>query len=108
MLSTTAFHSCQHRGGTHLQKKGHTDYRAQLAKCVAYQRPFVLASKEPRYDQKFKDQVLAANHDRISLRGIKRIFGCATVPLQLSSGRSLPNAFVDTPLPTQNGEAFNT
>ena len=36
------------------------------------QRTFVLSPKGPHYDQKFKDQVLAAYQDRMSIRGITR------------------------------------
>ena len=75
MLSTTVFHACPHCQGERLQKNGHTDHGAQRAKCVDCQRTFTLAPKGPRYDQKFKDQVLSACQDRMSLRGIRRTFG---------------------------------
>ena len=39
------------------------------------QRTFVLAPKGPRYDEKFKAQVVAAYQDRMSIRGITRTFG---------------------------------
>ena len=58
-----------------MQKNGHTDHGAQRAKCVECQRTFTLSPKGPRYDQTFKDQVLSAYQDRMSLRGIKRTFG---------------------------------
>ena len=58
-----------------MQKNGHTNHGAQRAKCVECQRTFTLDPKGPRYDQKFKDQVLAAYQDRMSLRGLKRTFG---------------------------------
>ena len=66
---------CPHCQGERLQKNGRTEHRAQRAKCVDCQRTFTLDPKGPRYDQKFKDQVLAAYQDRMSLRGIKRTFG---------------------------------
>ena len=75
MLSTTVVHVCPHCGGEHLQKNGHTNHGAQRAKCVDCQRTFTLDPKGPRYDQAFKDQVLSAYQDRMSLRGIKRTFG---------------------------------
>ena len=75
MLSTTVIHACPHCGGARLQKNGHTNHGAQRAKCVDCQRTFTLAPKRPRYDQTFKDQVLCAYQDRLSLRGIQRTFG---------------------------------
>ena len=75
MLSTTVIHVCPHCGGERLQKNGHTNHGAQRARCVECQRTFTLDPKGARYDQKFKEQVLAAYRDRMSLRGIKRTFG---------------------------------
>ena len=75
MLSTTVVYACPHCGGEHLQKNAHPNHGAQRAKCVECQRTFTLAPKGSRYDQAFKDQVLCAYQDRMSLRGIKRTFG---------------------------------
>ena len=75
MLSTTVMHACPHCGGERLQKNGHTNHGAQRAKCVDCQRTFTLVPKGPRYSPEFKDQVLAAYQDRMSLRGIRRTFG---------------------------------
>ncbi len=75
MLSTTVVHRCPHCAGERLQKNGHAEHGAQRAKCVDCQRTFVLSPQGPRYDQKFKDQVVAAYQDRMSIRGITRTFG---------------------------------
>ena len=75
MLSTTVVHACPPCGGEHLQKNGRTHHGAQRAKCVDCQRTFTLVPKGPRYSPAFKDQVLCAYQDRMSLRGIKRTFG---------------------------------
>ena len=75
MLSTTLVHACVHCGSEHLQKNGRTNHGAQRAKCVGCQRTFTLVPKGPRYSPEFKDQVLCAYQDRMSLRGIKRTFG---------------------------------
>ena len=75
MLSTTLIHVCPHCQGQRLQKNGRTRHGAQRARCVDCQRTFTLLPKGPRYEQKFKDQVLAAYQDRMSLRGIQRTFG---------------------------------
>lgn len=75
MISTTVVHVCPHCGSQHLQKNGHTQRGAQRARCVECQRTFTLSPKGPRHTRKFKDQVLAAYQDRMSLRGIHRTFG---------------------------------
>ena len=56
-------------------KNGHADNGAQRAKCLECGRTFILQPKGARYDQKFKDQVVAAYQDRMSIRGITRTFG---------------------------------
>ncbi|MBE7157174.1 MAG: IS1 family transposase [Rhodospirillales bacterium] len=75
MLSTTVVHRCRHCGSERIRKNGHTVRGAQRAKCLECEKTLVVAPKGPRYDQAFKDQVLAALQDRMSLRGIKRTFG---------------------------------
>ena len=75
MLSTTVVHTCRHCGSERIRKNGHTVGGAQRAKCLECERTLVLVPKGPRYDQAFKEQVLAAYQDRMSLRGIKRTFG---------------------------------
>ena len=75
MLSTTVVHTCRHCGSERIRKNGHTVGGAQRAKCLECERTLVLAPKGPRYSPAFKEQVLAAYQDRMSLRGIKRTFG---------------------------------
>ena len=75
MLSTTIIHACPHCGSEHLQKNGHANNGAQRARCVECARTFILSPQGPRYDQSFKDQVVAAYQDRMSTRGIQRTFG---------------------------------
>ena len=75
MLSTTVVHRCRHCGSEKIRKNGHTVGGAQRAKCLECQRTLVLAPRGPRYDPKFKEQVLAAYQDRMSIRGIRRTFG---------------------------------
>ena len=92
MLSTTVIHACRHCGSERIRKNGHTVRGAQRAKCLECERTLVLAPKSPRYSPAFKEQVLAAYQDRMSLRGIKRTFGVCyqTVMVWLGekSGRS--------------------
>ena len=75
MLSTTVVHTCRHCGSAKIRKNGHTVRGAQRAKCLECERTLVLAPRGPRYSPAFKEQVLAAYQDRMSLRGIKRTFG---------------------------------
>ena len=75
MLSKLVVHRCRHCGSEHLRKNGHAGNGAQRARCLECERTFILEPKGPRYDQKFKAQVLSAYQDRMSLRGIKRTFG---------------------------------
>ena len=69
MLSTTIVHVCQRCGSDSVRKNGHAGNGAQRAKCLECGRTFILQPKGARYDQKFKDQVVAACQDRMSLRG---------------------------------------
>ena len=75
MLSTTIVHVCLRCGSDAIRKNGHADNGAQRARCLTCGSTFVLQPKGARYDQKFKDQVVAAYQDRMSLRGITRTFG---------------------------------
>ena len=75
MLSTTIVHVCQRCGSDSIRKNGHAENGDQRAKCLACGRTFVLQPQGARYDQQFKDQVIAAYQDRMSIRGITRTFG---------------------------------
>ena len=85
-----------------------TQRGAQRARCVECQRTFTLTPKGPRHGQRFKDQVLAAYQDRMSLRGIHRTFGVCYLTVMRWLGKKsgqLP-ALVDTLLPSQNGDVL--
>ena len=75
MLSTTIVHVCLRCSSEKIRKNGHADNGAQRARCLECGSTFVLQPKGARYDQKFKDQVVAAYQDRMSIRGITRTFG---------------------------------
>ena len=66
MLSTIIVHRCRQCGSERIHKNGHANNGAQRAKCLECGRTFHLEPKGPRYDQKFKDQVVAAYQDRMS------------------------------------------
>ena len=75
MLSTIIVHVCAQCGSERIRKNGHAENGEQRARCLACARTFILRPKGERYDQRFKDQVVAAYQDRMSLRGIARTFG---------------------------------
>ena len=75
MLSTTIVHACRCCGRERLRRNGHAENGGQRAKCLDCERTFVLQPQGERYDQRFKDQVVAAYQDRLSIRGIMRTFG---------------------------------
>jgi transposase-like protein len=100
---------CPHCGGEHLQKNGHTAHGAQRAKCV--ESASARSPSRPRgraTTLKFKEQVLAAYQDRMSLHGIKRTFGvcCQTVMAWLGKKTGGLPAFADALLPGQNGDVL--
>ena len=73
-----------------MQKNGHAEDGAQRAKCVDCRRTFVLSPKGPRYDEKFKAQVVAAYQDRMSIRGITRTFGVCYQTVMVWVGEKNP------------------
>ena len=75
MLSTTIVHVCARCGSERIRKNGHSENGGQRAKCLECGRTFILQPQGERYDQKFKDQVVAAYLDRMSIRGVTRTFG---------------------------------
>ena len=75
MISTPVVHACPQGGSERLQKSGRTQRGAQRARCVERRRTCTFPPKGPRHGPKFKDQMLAASQDRISLRGVQRTFG---------------------------------
>ena len=75
MLAKTVVHACRHCGSEQIRKNGHAHNGAQRARCLECGRTFILEPKGPRYDQKFKTQVLSAYQDRMRIRGITRTFG---------------------------------
>jgi hypothetical protein len=72
------------------------------------ERTFILEPAGPRYDEQFKEQVLAAYQDRMSTRGIRRTFGvCYKTPLRwLGEKKEARPAFTDTRLPSEEGDVL--
>ena len=92
MLSTTIIHVCLRCSSEKIRKNGHADNGAQRAKCLECGSTFILQPQGARYAQKFKDQVVAAYQDRMSIRGITRTFGVCykTVLRWVGKKSSLP------------------
>ena len=108
MLSTTIVHVCARCGSERLRKNGHAENCNQRAKCLDCERTFVLQPQDARYDQRFKDKVVAAYQDCMSIRGIIRTFGvCYEMVMRWAGEKaaSLP-AFVDTLLPAEEGNVL--
>ena len=74
MLSTTKVHVCARCGSEKIRKNGHANNGAQRAKCLECERTFILEPTGPRYDQAFKEAVVRAYQDRMSIRGITCTF----------------------------------
>ena len=99
MLSTTIVHVCRCCGSEAIRRNGHAENGDQRAKCLACGRTFVLQPKGARYDQQFKDQVVAAYQDRMSIRGHHpHLRGVLQNRAALGGGKKAANlpAFVDT------------
>ena len=95
MLSTTIVHVCARCGSERIRKNGHACNGAQRAKCLDCERTFIVEPTGPRYDQKVKDQVLAAYQDRMSTRGITRTFGvCYNTLMRWVGGKNAGTAHV--------------
>ena len=75
ILSTTVAPVCLRGGSEAIRRNGHASNGAQRARCLECGRTFILQPRGGRSDPRFKEQVVAASEDRMSLRGITRTFG---------------------------------
>ncbi len=75
MISKVVVHACRRCSSERLRKNGHANNGAERARCLECGRTSIVEPKGPRYDQKFKDQVVAAYQERMSIRGLTRSFG---------------------------------
>ena len=105
MLLTTIVHACARCGSEQIRKNGHAENGEQRAKCLACGRTFILQPKGERYDQKFKDQVVGAYQDRMSIRGITRTFGvCYKTVIRWVGEKSGATSCLRGYAPAQRGE----
>ncbi len=76
MIWTLTFHNCPKCGSLDIVRNG-TDYKGdQKYHCHAC-KAYGTLELQGRYSQEQKQQVLRAYQERVSMRGIKRIFGVA-------------------------------
>jgi insertion element IS1 protein InsB len=74
MIQTIVTHRCPKCGSEDLVRNGHDykgDQKYHCKSCASYGTLHV----QPRYDERMRTQVKRAVVDRISLRGIERLFG---------------------------------
>jgi len=74
MVSTTIIHNCRHCGSENLVKNGHNRSGSQQVWCKSCNKRYVLLPRRGYTDAQ-KEQIIAAYHERPSMRGIQRIFG---------------------------------
>ena len=76
MIRQLVTYRCPHCHSEHIVKNGHNPKGKQQYRCKQCGRSSVL-NPEVRYTEAQKEQILAAYHERPSLRGIERVFGVA-------------------------------
>lgn len=74
MIQTIVTHQCPKCGSTDLVKNGHDYKGSQKYHCKTCES-YGTVHTQPRYDERMRTQVKRAVLDRISLRGIERLFG---------------------------------
>ncbi|BDI33496.1 transposase [Capsulimonas corticalis] len=90
---------CTHCGSDHLVSNGHAKngkLRFQCLDCKKYGRENPGSNA---YSEEEKATILAAYHERTSIRGLRRIFGVsrATVSDWLKKSQPAPSLGADTP-----------
>ena len=76
MIRQLVTYRCLHCHCEHIVKNGHHPKGKQQYRCKQCGKSGVL-NPEVRYTEAPKEQILAAYHERPSLRGIERVFGVA-------------------------------
>ena len=80
MIHETTTYPCRQCASSHIVKNDKNRYGSQQYLCKACGASGVLAPKV-RYSQKRKDEILRADQERPSMRGISRIFGVSRTTL---------------------------
>jgi transposase-like protein len=74
MISEQVNYQCRKCGNQNIVKNGHNASGSQQYWCKDCQKRLVLLPKNSYSDEQ-KEQIIAAYHERPSMRGIQRIFG---------------------------------
>ena len=74
MVTELIIHICRRCGSPNIVKNGHNASSSQQYWCRACGKRSVLKPRRG-YSEEQKEQILAAYHERPSMRGIERIFG---------------------------------
>ena len=76
MIRQVITYLCPHCQSENIVKNGHNPKGKQQYRCKDCGKSGVL-DPQVRYTEKQKEQILAAYHERPSLRGLERVFGVA-------------------------------
>jgi transposase-like protein len=74
MITKLVVYPCRHCGSKNIVKNGHNGSGSPQYKCKDCGKYCVLEPKRG-YSKAKKEEILAAYHERPSMRGIQRIFG---------------------------------
>jgi transposase-like protein len=74
MITKLVVYDCRHCGSENIVKNGHNGSGSPQYKCKDCGKYCVLVPKRG-YSEAQKEEILAAYHERPSMRGIQRIFG---------------------------------
>ncbi len=74
MITSLTRHKCRHCGSENIVKNGHNSSGSQQYWCKDCNKHLVL-NPQRGYSESVKEQIIAAYHERPSMRGMQRIFG---------------------------------
>ena len=94
MIAKLVIYTCRACGSQNIVKNGHNASGSQQYWCKDRGKRGVLESKRG-YTEAQKEQILAAYHERSSMRGIQRTFGVSrpTLAAWIKKGRSYPETW---------------
>ena len=72
---------CRHCQSHNVIKHGRDKRAVQRFRCHDCRRTFQNPADDRRYSDAFRAQVLAAYHERASMRGVSRVFGISRLTL---------------------------
>ena len=72
---------CRVCGSANTKKNGYNRYGSLQYYCHDCKARKVLNPKKLNYSEERKEEILRAHHERVSMRGINRIFGVSPITL---------------------------